>query len=437
MRVVVPPFPVPAAWGQPGPGAGPVEAAPVGAAGAGSGPGSEAAPLAAAEAGGGVTPPGMSQSETSGKRPDLLFPDNSTASSFCQCYHLDRLTIVFPVLVREDVPLPLGMTYWLRADGSVERFAHRRAAVEGSFTSRVSLEVHPNPVVSGAFRATVAGVGRRGLAAVWFRLDGNPAKWFQRYNLTGSAEVYRVARAFALSVLAAAEVQVERVLWSFAYVNRVDCALNLDAGSAADAASLIRSLSSRATVAHRRASGFASSLLFPGRRSSLSIYHKGPEMRFHPPRDGGEVPAAILEFADRVVRFEVVLRSESLDELGCRSLFAWREDSPGLLWRCWWSMISRLRFPAMSRVDLSCLSPPARRLLASFLAGQDVFALASRATVYRHRLAVLRAGGPDLCLPAPPIGEVVCFRREIFLSPAVPPAGLGLEAWEPPSVIAA
>jgi hypothetical protein len=373
-------------------------------------------------AGGAVTPPEMSHSETQDNVADLMPWPKSWVSGDPGCFLVDKLTVVVPVICNQE--LQLGMTYWCDRDGQVERFTHRRFRVEGSWASSVSCEVHPG----APFDAMLLGAAREcGGSLVWLRIDGNPAKWFQPSNLFGSPRVYEVAREFVRQVLH--KVGIEgRICWGQCYLNRVDSTMNFDLGSVGEAASFVRQLSRFASVSHRRASGFDSSLLFPGRRSSLSIYHKGPEMRVHKPPG---LTDQLLEFADRIVRFEVVSRSERLDEMHLRKLSDWRYDSPALLHRLWLSFVQRLRFPVVADLDLSRLAAPARKLFAVWLSGQDVNAFASRATVYRHRRAILDAGGPDVVLPRP-TGDVVEFRRILVPVPASVPGWLAATLYDPP-----
>lgn len=372
-----------------------------------------------------VTPPGNSQTDTKGSRTGLLFgscpplPFPGQYSFLC-----DRLTLVVPVLVLPGEAPPLGWTYWIDGDGCLESFKHRRRMVEGSWSGRVSVEVHPCPRLNPLL---LARAGQEGRELVWLRLDGNPAKWFQRHNVFGSSEVWGLARDMVRTVLDAIGFPGEVVL-SAAYLNRVDATYNFDLGSSASAGSLVRQLSRFASVSHRRSSGFETSLLFPGRAASLSIYHKGPEMRAHPPKD--DPSEDLLAVADRIVRFEVVSRSETLDVQSLRRLSAWRYDSSVSLLRLWWAFVERLRFPAMSEFDLSALSGAARRMYGVWLSGEDPRAFASRMTVYRHRLAILQAGGPDIHLPRPS-GDVVEFRRTLVAVPAVLPASLAGSVYSP------
>jgi hypothetical protein len=334
----------------------------------------------------------------------------------------DRLSLIVPVLVTEE--LQLGWTYWLDRDGKVERFAHRRVRVEGSWSSIVSVEVHP----CAPFSETLLRIAReRGGQLMYLRIDGNPAKWFQPQNVLGSPRVYDLARVFVAQVIERCGLTCAPI-WSGIYLTRVDATLTFDLGDFGRASSFVRQLSRFAAVRHRRASGFDSSLVFPGRRSSLSIYHKGPELRVHPPVGMSD---ELLDYADRLVRFEVVSRSERLEEMQLRHLHDWRYESAALLFKCWLSFVERLRFPVISDVDLSRLSAPARRLFGVWMAGHDVRAVASQATVYRHRSAIMAAGGPDITLPKPD-GDVVEFRRVLSPVPAAVPAFLVGQLYEPP-----
>jgi hypothetical protein len=203
------------------------------------------------------------------------------------------------------------------------------------------------------------------------------------------------------------------------YFNRIDATYNFDLGTVAAASSLVSQLGKLASVVHRRSSAFSGSMLFPGRGSSLCIYHKGPEMRAHPPKR--DIPG-LVEYADRIVRFEVVSRSERLDLMGLRRVKMWTGiNSSKHLFDLWLSFCVKLRFPVMGHVDLSALSKPACRLYSVWLTGEDVSAFASRMTVYRHRLAILQAGGPDIVLPKPG-GDVIEFRRVLRPVAAAVPA---------------
>lgn len=392
---------------------------------------SQAEAASLSEPGRPVTPPGRSQNETSDNVPALFLGANPQVSPEPGAFMCDRLTVVVPVGVPPGVLPQIGQNWLFDGDGVLEMFRHRRRMVEGSWTSKVSIQVHSEP----RFNAEVAReCHAAGLGLIWLRIDGNPLKWFQRLNIFGSPDVWGLTVAFVADLLAAVGLGPESGAVSFlhhGYFNRIDATYTFDLGSLSAAASLLRQFAAHATVAHRRSSSFASTLLFPGRAASLSIYHKGPEMRAHPPASGPVEPE-ILEYADRLVRFEVVSRSERLDSCGLRECSSWvGASSHHFLFDLWLSFVSRLRFPAMVDIDVSSLSPPVRRMYAVWIAGEDVFAFASRATVYRHRVAVLAAGGPDIVLPKPPTGEVVSFRRVLSPVPASVPVQMAGMLYRP------
>lgn len=341
----------------------------------------------------------------------------------------DRMTVVFPLLVPPGLKPDIGLMWLVDGAGIVESFRHRRRMVEGSWTSKVSIEVHDCAIFDADLCSTAH---QKGLEVLWLRLDGNPVKFFQGWNAFGTPDVWGLTKDFVSAVLeiiglgklSGAELWLHR-----GYFNRLDATFNFDLGSEPAAASLVRQLGRLASVSHRRASGFATSLLFPGQSSSLSIYHKGPEMRAHPPKN--EVPG-LLSLADRIVRFEVVSRSARLDAFGLRSCGVWAYGalSVSRLFDLWLSFVRKLRFPVMADVDLSALSPSARRMYAAWFSGLDVFSMASQATAYRHRGAILKVGGPDIFLPKPD-GDIISFRRVLSPVPVTIPADIAALMYEP------
>ena len=373
---------------------------------------------AASSLGGAVTPPETSQIDTSYPGAQRILSGYPPPVSETGCFLCDRMTVVIPVALPHDLRPEIGLMWLVGPEGWVEGFRHRRRMVEGSWTSKVSIEVHDSAVFDADLARDVHAMG---LDLVWFRIDGNAVKWFQGWNVFGSANLAALVETFCAAVLdriglgpASGAVPLVRR----GYFNRLDATYNFDLGDASAAASLVRQIGKLATVSHRRSSTFAGSMVFPGRRSSLCIYHKGPEMIAHPPVR--EIPG-LVEYAHRIVRFEVVSRSECLEEFGYRKVSGWDYDnSVSRLFDLWLSFVSRMRFPVMSDVDVSILTPAARRLYGVWLAGHDVHAFASRMTVYRHRLAVLNAGGPDIALPKPE-GDVIQFRRVLTPVPAVVP----------------
>ena len=252
-----------------------------------------------------------------------------------------------------------------------------------------------------------------------------------RFNLWGSSDVRALTSVFVewmlssigFGLAAGVKPHLER-----GYFNRLDATYNFDLGDPSSASSLVRQLGTFATIKHRRSSTWAGSMTFPGRAASLSIYHKGPEMRAHPVKVEAE---GLLDYADRVVRFEVVSRSERLDIFDLRKFSRWQEGCcTENLFRLWLSFVSKMRFPIMTRLDLDKLTRPQRRLYGVWLAGHDVHDCASRATVYRHRAAILEAGGPDIAL-AKPSGEVIEFRKVLTPRPALVPEQFRVLLFDP------
>jgi hypothetical protein len=370
---------------------------------------------ACAEQGGPVTPPRKSHSEIPRSFVQGLFPSGFECPDALDAAFLcDRVTVILPVIVPEGLKPDLGLMWLVDPRGLMEGFRHRRRVLEGSWETRATVEV-----TDGKFDIEVARAAHEsGRSLVWLRIDGNPVKWRQGFNVFGSSDVIGLASEFCSELVGligldgiGCDIRFDR-----AYFTRVDATMNFDLGTFAEASSLVRQLSRLASVAHRKSSSFDSSILFPARHCSLSIYHKGPELKAHP---GFREVEGLQEVCDRIVRFEVVARSEKLAELGLRSVSSWQNGTcVQNLFNVWWNFVSRLRFPVMVDIDLSSLTGPQKRIYSAWRSGMDVLSVASRATAYRHRNAIIKAGGPDILLPRP-TGDVVEFRR--VLRPVLAP----------------
>lgn len=380
--------------------------------------------------GGLVTPPKTSQNENQDSTTTLFSPGWRPTVTEWGGFLLDWLTIIIPCRVpRGNLPRT-GLMWFVGPDGSAEGFRHRTERTEGSWSTTLAVSVHDGAVFDAELARYCHAMD---MDLMWFRVDGNPTKYLQGVNVFGSTDVLGLAERMveiALDAVGFGSASGVVPMLERGYFNRIDATWNFDLGDKAGAAALIRELGKLATIKHRRSSTLDGTLVFPGRRSRLSIYHKGPEMRAHPP--AREVPG-LVEFADRLVRFEVTSRSERLDEMGLRKVSVWSySNSRENLFDLWFSFLLRLRFPVMSTVDLSALSAPARRAYSVWASGNDVIAHMSQATAYRHRNAILKAGGPDILLPKPDAASsVVHFRRVLTPRPVVVPAEFAALVYHP------
>lgn len=336
---------------------------------------------------------------------------------------VDRITVIFPCFVPGGLKPAIGQMWFLSPSGELESFQHRRLLKEGSWFGKLCIQVHDPVVADIALGRAMLGreAHDEGCDVYWFRVDGSPAKFLQGWNVFGSDDLLgltdELVRAGMEAVGFGAGTGV-RPLVRRGYFTRIDVTWNFDLGSEGEAASFVGQLGRYATMVHRRVSSYTSTVLFPARASSLSVYHKGPEMRAHP---GRSIPG-LLEYADRIVRFEVVSRSERLEALKLRYLANWsKKNQAAGLHKLWWSFVSKLELSQVVDVDLTLLSKSAAKTFYVWKSGGSVLAVCSRATAFRHRSEILKAGGPDVLKPRPE-GDVVQFRRVLRPVPAAVPA---------------
>jgi II/X family phage/plasmid replication protein len=384
------------------------------------------APPAAGEAfpsGGYVTPPDLSHIETPAPQRFLFPRDFDPPVTGRGDFLVDRITVIFPCFVPVGLKPRVGQCWFLAPGGELESFKHRMLLSEGSWTSKLCIQLH-DPVVSDPAhgRSMMAREAHdQGLDVYWFRVDGSPAKFLQGWNVFGSDDLLGLTDELVRVGMEAVGFGADtgaRPLVRRGYFTRIDATWNFDLGSAKDAASFVNQVARYSSIVHRRVSSYAGTVLFPARAVSLSVYHKGPEMRAHP---GRSIPG-LLECADRIVRFEVVSRSERLEAQGLRFVANWSSNKQADgLFKLWWSFVSKLELPQVVDVDLSLLSKSAAKTFFAWKAGGSVLSVCSRATAFRHRREILMANGPDVLKPRPS-GDVVEFRRVLRPVPVAVPA---------------
>lgn len=141
--------------------------------------------------------------------------------------------------------------------------------------------------------------------------------------------------------------------------------------------------------------GFAGdeSVWFSNTRHMLKAYRKGAEMKSH----GGD--EELVKYANEagIVRVEVELKRRLLGELGLDEIGNVDDDK---LVRIFEEQTAIFR--AVDRSDepdiIAAIPARSRSYAAAWLAGQDVFALCHRATVFRHA-KVLKQYGIDILEP--------------------------------------
>lgn len=233
-------------------------------------------------------------------------------------------------------------------------------------------------------------------------ISGSPAKFFQGHNLFGSSDVQAIGIELCERVLAEvpgvvmngetemalAELRVD--------VLRVDINETFSTGSRERCHAWLREAADAATMKHRGRGVLDRETVYWGRRSrhfGIKGYCKGHELE----QRGHELATALrteamLAYADDALRIEVQFNARYLRGLGRGVLSSWQIGDPD---RLYVEHLARVNFAGnvrMSPTELSSLPRELRKTYALWQAGEDLRALMSRMTFYRHRRQLLSLG---------------------------------------------
>lgn len=294
---------------------------------------------------------------------------------------IDWLKIRLPVDVSGCFPSETEII--LEPDGEVRRERRTGQSVVGSFDGRI--------------RATECEFTGRLI------LDGNPSKFFQGHNVFGSDDIFLLAHAMVWRALPQLGLRVysagfqSELSCMDVEVMRVDITESYDAGSLANAKSFVRALAESATLTHRGRGALSEGTVYFGkhsRRWALKAYAKGAEIVSKSGKLGNRFPDAerMIQFAQPLLRIELVLRLWELQKRGLDRLSAWRSVDVTALGAEYRSglMISENR--SMSESELEAIPNRLRVLYSSWKSGEDLRKLLSNGAFYRNRAALLKYG---------------------------------------------
>lgn len=334
---------------------------------------------------------------------------------------IDWLKMIVPM--PHEALISGGFVESTDAQGAREWKTYKRRALRGSWES--SLHVRTARHEEGEFSH--------------IEIDGNPIKFWQGHNLWGTDDLSGLAIATCEAVASMLGLEVSdstRQSWRAGCIRllRVDITESFHLANLAQVKAWIRAAEQSAHLAHRgRGQIVEGSTLYFGKRSrrwSLKLYAKGPEIRAKGHRQHVvlNLPAAV-EWADRALRAELVLRSMELKRLGLDALAAWFPVD-GVPCGATAELL-RDRFGDMTMTTTSRLPPevvatfrPAlRAVCALWEAGNDLRDIFPRNTFYRHRKALL-VHGIDIAVvqPKADISNVVPLYRVLEAKPADIPA---------------
>lgn len=228
------------------------------------------------------------------------------------------------------------------------------------------------------------------------KLSGNPSKFLQGHNVAGpsvsqlGAVVQAMVRAFGegFRPLDADDERLPALQRS-----RVDVTTSVELDSHEAVHDWLKLAASMTRSRHGRAVDSSGTVYWGknSRRWSLKAYCKHCELKVHPPVVVRELLADLLDWTRQHLRLELTLRRPELKVHG------------GLDERIIWDYAHRLEVPTMkavAKLSEADLRPAQRGALQLWADGRDLTRYYSRATLYRHRRAILDQVGVDVTMDA-------------------------------------
>lgn len=324
---------------------------------------------------------------------------------------IDWITAVLPCS-HDPQKLRAGLVACLDASGEVVWTVEKALSVEGSYSATIQVKSHTD-------------------RTIW--ISGNPAKWLQGHNIFGTDDLrYLMGRFFdsllnndALG-LCPTDDDYDRVQAGQYFLKRVDLNQSWMLPDRAAVLSWIRAAGATCRLKRRGAGQYAGDTLYFGknsRRWAVKCYSKGHEIS----AKGHQLPKELqipelLDFADKSLRIELVLRSMMLKETHLDHAWSWTKDTAKELLCS--LVLDDLEIsdnmPAPDDV-LSLLPYRLRLVYQSWKNGDDLRQMLPKNTFYRHRRALLEYG-IDIAIPQQAVrNNVIPLIRYLEAQPATIP----------------
>lgn len=286
---------------------------------------------------------------------------------------------------------PVGVQFLKRErwDGPVEPAYNKPVVVEGSYSSKLSVQA----------------IGGR------LYVSGNPVKWLTGQNVAGTNDLRRLIAVTLQAVvdrlrLIPCTAMTRALRDADVSLTRVDCTFCYGVGSDDEVVSWLEAMERACNVRFRGRGHFDQgmcSLMFglqlkegaapkASRRSVFKFYNKWREMAVHPPTCREDIARQLREQVKGTVRGEACYRGIELKRLGYERLSAWDEGTALKLHREW---VDRMEMAETYTLKSETEKDLPRWLQSTYRhwrSGEDVRGLLSKPTFYRHRRELMEHG---------------------------------------------
>lgn len=290
---------------------------------------------------------------------------------------------------KHDKPINDGNIVSIDPDGSISWQTEKWLSVPGSYESSVQVRSHHSETECSHIM-----------------FSGNPVKFLQGHNIWGTGDLgsltieafFKCLRHLGITDDGCLPKYPHSCVYS-ARLTRIDLAAMFHMDNAKSVNSWLRSAEFSANLRHRGKGQMTNGTLYFGkhsRRWSLKFYHKGQEVRDNK-KHQRELPDSLLQFADKSLRAEIVLRGKELDKLGLSVIGEWDNVNVEDVYN---SYLSRLELSEnMTSIDpekLADLPPRLKGVYRCWENGDDMRQMYSKSTFYRYRRQMLDALNIDI-----------------------------------------
>jgi II/X family phage/plasmid replication protein len=297
---------------------------------------------------------------------------------------VDWFTGVLPC-DHDHTKLSAGLVASISATGDIEWTVQKALSVEGSHSSTIQI---------------------KSLTDKTIEISGNPAKWLQGHNIFGSDDLVYLVNKFFTELLLRKGVelglspnqfQLERIRLGAYQVSRVDINESWLLDGRSSVLAWLRAAGGCARLKRRGVGQYSGETLYFGkssRRWAVKCYSKGHEIN----AKGHKLPKELqipelLDFADKALRIELVIRSMGLKYLNLTTAKDWSKDTPKML-------LFKLVLDDLEMSDnmplpdevLKSIQPRLRHIYVLWKDGEDLRQTYSKAQFYRYRKAMLQYG---------------------------------------------
>lgn len=304
-----------------------------------------------------------------------------------------------------------GQVISFNRNGEIRYHIDQRLPIEGSYSEKIHIRT--------------AGIDLNGNTNL-IEFSGNPIKFLQGHNVWGSSDLLSVMVEAMLKISEVLSVpQPEHIFKAWVdglyTISRVDLNEMYRFRDRAEVLAWIYGASQTSRTRSQGAVSRGSTLYWnkTSKRWSVKAYSKGQELALIRNKSH-HFDQIITEFSDSVLRIELTLKSNELEEIGLKLAANWRTINVADLYANYVGRIQMSEQKTTGEIFLKIKSRPVAATYQMWLDGYDLRQILPARTFYRHRNVLLEL---DIDISIKPIREdrvsnIVPFKRIIEMTPA-------------------